>query len=67
MPNGRSPRQYARRQRACKMLLRFRLIREAQGASVDLFNWANRIVLTPGETYLAVRCGACGAEPRIFN
>jgi hypothetical protein len=36
-------------------------------ASVDLFNWANRIVLTPGETYLAVRCGACGAEPRIFN
>src|SRR5688572_11203149 len=66
MPNGRTPRQHARIQRAFKELLRIRLIQDAASAGIDLFEPRRRFELVVGETYLAVRCRACGVQFTFF-
>jgi hypothetical protein len=62
MANGRTPRHHARIQRYYKVLLKGRLIRQANEERINLFAWADRLERVAGQWYLAVRCRACGIE-----
>ena len=64
MPNGLTPRHYARLQQYQKLLRIGRLIKQAKLEGINVSSLANRLEEVAGHWYLGVRCRDCR---RVFS